>query len=281
MDSVRNRKYAVNRCSVERNMQRYITEEFSKELLAILDADDGKTFSEKKMSLMDYLRKCRDEPIANVCTGSKMEEEETDRKLQFWKCGECLDAGNGILMRNVQDVDREGYYRVQRAYSVVKDTLKNPEFFQMIWKEHTKSECLPVSILIKGEYVGYCAINDLNQKPMEIGIELLPEWTGQGIGFAAVSTLINEVHQRLGECTFCARIDPRNEASQCLFEKLGAVLDGVVPLWKGFQKVVERAEEENVEQIDGYLKKTAEKFGVPPKKLLSHVLKYKLNVEDN
>ena len=36
MDSVRNRKYAVNRCSVERNMQRYITEEFSKELLAIL-----------------------------------------------------------------------------------------------------------------------------------------------------------------------------------------------------------------------------------------------------
>lgn len=55
----------------------------------------------------------------------------------------------------------------------------------------------------------------------------------------------------------------------------------MVPLWKGSQEVVERAEEESVEQIDDYLKKTAEKFGVPPKKLLSHVLEYKLNVEDN
>ena len=42
----------------------------------------------------------------------------------------------------------------------------------------------------------------------------------------------------------------KNEASQRLFEKLGAIPDGVVPIWKGHPEVIERIEEENLSQID-------------------------------
>ena len=179
----------------------------------------------------------------------------------------------------VQESDREGYLEIKRAYLVTKHMLKEPTYCNMLWEEYIASKRLTLSIHSDGSYIGYCGINNLLQEPWEIGIELRPEWTRRGIGYRAVSAMLKEIQTRLGVHVFCVRIEPRNLASQRLFEKLGAVPDGLTVGWTANQEIVLQCEEDNLDQIDEELIRLAEKFGVPPRKLLSHVLRYSLELK--
>ena len=165
------------------------------------------------------------------------------------------------------------------TYLVTKHMLKEPTYCNMLWEEHIASKRLTLSIHSDGSYIGYCGINNLLQEPWEIGIELRPEWTRRGIGYRAVSAMLKEIQTRLGVHVFCVRIEPRNLASQRLFEKLGAVPDGLTVGWTANQEIVLQCEEDNLDQIDEELIRLAEKFGVPPRKLLSHVLRYSLELK--
>ena len=61
-----------------------------------------------------------------------------------------------------------------------------------------------------------------------------------------------------------------------MFEKLGAVPHGIAEYILHEEKDIARCEEENLEEIDDNLVQVAAKFGVEPRKLLSHVLEYEL-----
>ena len=74
-----------------------------------------------------------------------------------------------------------------------------------------------------------------------------------------------------------AKIDAENYASQRLFEKLGATPYGIAEHMLHKEEDIIRCEEENLDEIDDKLIQLAEKFGVEPRKLLSHVLEYELN----
>ena len=69
---------------------------------------------------------------------------------------------------------------------------------------------------------------------------------------------------------------PDNYASQALFEKLGAEPNGISEFWIHDEESIRKCEEENLHLIDEKLCKVAKKFEVEPRKLLSHVLEYKL-----
>ncbi len=70
--------------------------------------------------------------------------------------------------------------------------------------------------------------------------------------------------------------DADNYASQHLFEKLGATPCGVAEFILHREEDIARYEEENIDTIDERLIETAQKFGVEPRVLLSHVLEYEL-----
>ena len=82
---------------------------------------------------------------------------------------------------------------------------------------------------------------------------------------------------RLGVRRFRIRIDPSNHASQKLFEKMGAQPNGVSEYLILDQKELEKVEKENLNLIDAATVALADKFGVEPRKLLSHVLEYTLS----
>lgn len=266
--------------TVTQNAEKYIREAILQDVLKILEADNGEPFEEKKKAITDYLRNCAGDPHAGSLAAIA-DEERRGLKLnqQFWRAGNVISAGNGITMRPVQESDREGYLEIQRAYLVTKHMLKESAYCNMLWEEHTGNKRLTLSILSDGNYIGYCGINNLLQEPWEIGIELRPGWTGRGIGYRAVSVLLQEIRTRLGRRAFCVRIEPRNRASQRLFEKLGAVPDGLAAAWTDRQEVLIQCEEENLNQIDAELIQLAETFQVPPRKLLSHVLRYSLELK--
>lgn len=242
-------------------------------VLEILDADDGKSAAEKREAIIAHFESIIAEEKKELAVPKKCIGNQTEI---FWKDGQIVYSESDIVLRSVEDADRDGFIKTQQEYSVMKSMLRDESFRNMIWKEHIEDKALMLSILQNGTYVGYCGIKDCTCEPWEIVIEILPEWTRRGIGFKAISGMLDACRNRLGVTRFRVRIDPGNYASQKLFEKLGAVPNGLSTLWIHEQELLEECEEEHLHMIDDQLILVAEKFNVAPRKLLSHILEYTL-----
>ena len=91
-----------------------------------------------------------------------------------------------------------------------------------------------------------------------------------------MTAMLNELGKRLNVTSFAVKIDPDNTASQKLFERLGAVPDGLDTIFIHKEEDLLRCEEDNLHLIDERLTALASKFEVEPRRLLSHVLVYHL-----
>jgi len=247
------------------------------EALNILNSDDGESFEEKKEVLIKHLRSHKElllvDSLADLAIADKMGQQIKD---EFWRFGEITYPGSDIILRKAGDADREGYLTLQREYSIMKSMLKDETYCDIACNEHLDPKALMFTI-IKGEtYIGYCGIKNTAQKSWEIVVEILPQWTRKEIGYIAISVMLDAIKTRLGETEFRVRIDPSNHASQKLFEKLGAVPNGISEFLIHDQSTLERIEEDNLQYIDEQLIALANKFNVEPRKLLSHVLEYTL-----
>ena len=247
------------------------------EVLDVLEADDGRSFEEKKALAIDMLRCKEDSLLANKLVDMAIAETDASQlKDTFWSASDEIYAENGILLRKVKEADREKFLDLQRIYSATKTMLQQEAYCNMVWNEHTQSKSLMLSIEKNGSYVGYCGIQDITKKTWEISIELVPDSVHQGIGFTALTAMLNELKDRLWVNDFRVRIEPTNYASQRLFEKLGAVPNGISELWIHDQETIEQLESENQHLINDDLVAVAQKFSVQPQQLLSHVLEYTL-----
>lgn len=247
------------------------------EVLDLLETEDGKSFEEKKEEAIKLLRRAEDSPLADTLVDLALEEKDAAKvKTMFWASGNILSSDETVTLRQVAPSDRGYFLDIQREYSVMKSMLKEEVYCDMVWKEHTEDKSLMCSILKDGSYIGYCGVNNITLEPWELAIEIKPEWTKQGIGAIAISAMLDQFKARLGISTFKVRIDPSNFSSQKMFEKLGATPKGIAELWIHDQKMLEQCEEDNLHYIDDKIIAVAEKFGVEPRKLLSHVLEYAL-----
>lgn len=245
--------------------------------LDILDADDGKSFEEKREALINHLQQHREpvlvDALADLAIADKTGQQTKDK---FWSYGEITCSGTDLVLRKADDSDRAGYIAVQKEYCIMKSMLKEEAYCDMVWNEHVEPKALMLTILKNGAYVGYCGIKNTSQKPWEIAVELLPQWTNRGIGRIAIPAMMTAIYERLGEMEYRVRIDPGNVPSQKLFEKLGAVPNGISEFLIHDQAVLEQCEDEHLSNIDERLVALSEKFHVEPRKLLSHVLEYTL-----
>ena len=89
--------------------------------------------------------------------------------------------------------------------------------------------------------------------------------------------MLDELKRRLGVTSYSVRIEPSNTASQRLFEKLGATPNGISEFLLHGAEELKKYEETNLQYITEQLSEVAQKFGVEPRKLLSHVLEYRLD----
>ena len=160
------------------------------------------------------------------------------------------------------------------AVGVVYQILERNNKGVRLW---IAGETVMLSIENMGSYIGYCGIKDTSQDLWEIAIELKRDWTKHGIGYPALFTMLNAIKSRLGVTEFRVRIDPTNYPSQKLFERLGAIPNGLSELWLHDHRALEKFEEENLHLIDERIVEVAKKFQVEPRKLLSHVLEYRLS----
>ena len=270
----------MNKDSVSKNSAKVYAEDVLQKVLDILEAEDDRSFDEKKAEAIAYLQDKEDSLLAERLLRRACDEEEGRRiKERFWECGVILISDN-VILRDVEEQDKQGFMLLQEQYAPFKSMLREEAYRSMLWNEHTNGKALMCSIIFDGTYVGYCGIQNIAQEVLEISVEILKAWTGKGIGYLAIKEMLRVIKERIGATEFRVRIDPGNIASQKLFEKLGAVPNGISKHLLYDKDEIRRCEEENVELIDEALITVAEKFGVEPRKLLSHVLEYKISVNN-
>lgn len=267
----------MNKSEITKNVMKNTANMVLQDALDILEADDGKSFDEKRDAVIKLLTQKGDTELSRLLSERTVADKTgVEIKTDFWKSGTVIPAGDTVYLRPVESNDRDSFLTIQRASPLVQSMEDKDSFLDLVWREHNEDKCLKLSIIKDGDYIGYCGIKDTTLPIWEIDIELLPAWTRHGIGFVALSTMLNEMESRLGITKYTVRIEPSNLASQKLFEKLGSIPSGIADIWFQEQTTIEKCEEAGLHLIDDNMIEVAKKFHVEPRQLLSHVLEYEL-----
>lgn len=187
-----------------------------------------------------------------------------------------------VLIRPLVPDDRDFYHQVRLQHSMIyrcacfdsedqglniflKEALGDNVFFCVIENAENR---VPL---------GFLGIKDLSADVWEIAIELDNRYVHHGIGPRSLRAFLNELYRIIGKSEFKARVDADNIPSQKCLEKTGAKLVGIcdgIVLKTDEDKV--RFEEQNLILIDNHMREVADRIDIEPRKLLSHVLDYRL-----
>ena len=106
--------------------------------------------------------------------------------------------------------------------------LANQEISETVhersWAELNKKDNITFSILDSATeaYIGYCQYKKIGTDRPDIGIELLPEYRGKGVGYEVCSVLIERFFAETDESALYYQVERQNTVSIALAEKLGA-----------------------------------------------------------
>lgn len=263
--------------SLAANAMKISIEDSIHKVMNIIEKEDGRTFEEKKKEAINFLKDKENtllaERLIDIATNDEMGKKIYKK---FWAMGECIITENEIILRKVQDSDKDIFIELQKENNIVKSMMKEEAYRNMLWNEHIEYKALMFSIVVDNEYVGYCGIKNTTHEQWEIAIEILNKWKHKGIGYRAISIMLDAIKNRLNVSEFRVRIDAENYPSQRLFEKLGAQPNGISEFLLHEEADIRRCEEENIHLLDERIQELAKQFNVEPRKLLSHVLEYKL-----
>lgn len=263
--------------SLAANAMKISIEDSIHKVMDIIEKEDGRTFEEKKKEAINFLKDKENtllaERLIDIATNDEMGKKIYKK---FWAMGECIITENEIILRKVQDSDKHIFIELQKENNIVKSMMKEEAYRNMLWNEHIEYKALMFSVIVDNEYAGYCGIKNTTHEQWEIAIEILNKWKHKGIGYRAISVMLDEIKNRLNVSEFRVRIDAENYPSQRLFEKLGAEPNGISEFLLHEEADIRRCEEENIHLLDERIQKLAKQFNVEPRKLLSHVLEYKL-----
>ena len=191
-----------------------------------------------------------------------------------------LCENSDIILRKAIEDDKEPYYQLKREYAYMKSAFSKPEFKDELWQEYLSEESLYYTIAKKEDnnFIGYCGVKNLNRKVWEIAIEIKSDYCHQGYGYSALKMYLETVAGISNRHEFASRVDTDNIASQNLMEKLGFQPHGLSEFLLHKEEDKLAAEEEYKDKLDARYMALAKKFKVEPKKLLSHVLEYRIVV---
>ena len=200
--------------------------------------------------------------------------------------GSMVAQDDVAVLTRIADSDYQDYEILEMENPLYKMFVNRgdfPEFMQDLWNAFTNERSFMCTIrkASNNEFCGYCEINDVRTEEPELGIRLLKKVHNQGIGFHSLKLLMTKYAQLSGKNYFISKVDPQNYASQRLMEKLGGKPDGICDFIIHREEEKIALENEYAHLIDDKLIDLAEKFNVKPEKLLSHVLRYRIEADQN
>lgn len=187
-----------------------------------------------------------------------------------------------IRLRQMTDLYKAEYLKLQKELAYNKDVFNNEKYVEDLWKNfwEKKRVVYSISTELEGDFCGYCAVKNINAECPEIEIELVGKYRRKGIGYQALSLMLQDIYERYDKQCFFSRVEPDNYASQNLMKKIGGKPAGIMLDSMFLEEEQEEFEKRHSNLLDKYLEKVAEEFQVEPEKLLSHVLCFHITVDD-
>ena len=228
----------------------------------------------------------RAEAYIGALEGLAAEMKKTEAQREIWdfsreKSQPVFVQDDTVILRPVKESDADFYVSVRMQYSMIYRGMVNVD-------KHSSESlfqldlCHPESfycIIENREQVpiGYLGIKDTSKEIWEVAIELGKQYTQRGLGPQSIVLFLNEISRNTGKTTFNAWVEADNIPSQKCFERIGAVPIGLCngPLLKT-PEAKEHFEEGHLDLIDDHMRVLADHLGVEPRKLLSHVLDYRM-----
>lgn len=224
---------------------------------------------------MDEVR----EHLAAALNSAKSTDAQQDRELYLFekeKSCEVFASDEVDYLKPLDETVREPFLSIIEGNSTFPQAFEFEDYKDSVWQSHFKEGVFYCSVYKaqSNEFVGYCGIKGTGTEKWELAIELLPAFQGQGIGQHALELLMTGLADSAGQHLFLAKVDPDNEHSQKLMEKLHGIPSGVDKYIITDDKLIREIEEECADEIDDRLRSLADKFQVRPEALLCHILVY-------
>lgn len=173
------------------------------------------------------------------------------------------------------------YIKTRYAYLKYK---YNPLYRKLRINEITSDEVFFAAAIRKKDnaYIGYVGIKDTTEELWEIAVELLPEYCNNGYGYKTLRLFLKKIAEitENSKMQFRALVEVENIASQKLMRKLGGKLTGIYNYVFHNKDKAKEFEEEHLNEITDHMTELAKELNVEPRKLLSHVLDYRIFAEN-
>lgn len=232
----------------------------------------------------------------NILIEKKMDEyeallikeiEQYEHKGKGWDFSkekelEILVESDALIVRNIRETEKEKYLQIKIENSDTPQLYEDEEFCERTWKDTEDENAFCCAVIRKNDqkFLGYVALKNTSTNLWEIGIEFLQEYCHMGYGTAALRLFLPAITDITGKTQFQTLVETDNIPSQKLMEKLGARLVDIYDYVFHSEEEAEFFEEEHLNEITDRMVELAGKIGVEPRKLLSHVLDYRILVED-
>lgn len=190
--------------------------------------------------------------------------------------------GATLRLRPFADGDERLYYEIRESYKIFEKNVPDAEMIAVYWSETQRGSAFycVVQRVSDSEKLGYIALKDTSKDVWEVAIELLPAYCGRGYGTEAIPLFLNRVRAITEKDQYQFVVEVDNIPCQRCMEKIRARLTGVVNLVFDDPERAERFEEDNLDLISNRIEELALELGIEPRKLLSHVLDYRLCLWD-
>lgn len=198
------------------------------------------------------------------------------------KAEDILAEDDIIRLRPFSAGDERFYFQVREEYRIFnKKNIPEEKLIAGYWDETQQSSALYCVIERMSDFakMGYIALKDTSKDLWEIAIELNSAYCHQGYGAQAILLFLRKIGEITPKSQFQFLVEVDNIPCQGCMKKLNAKLVGIHNLVFDCEKDAETFEANNLNMITEHMKTLAVELDIPPQKLLSHVLDYRVTFQ--
>ena len=189
---------------------------------------------------------------------------------------------NDIILVPLSEKYKDRYIKLKR-----EESFFNPKYYDdennvvKAWKLMQNPYELNMAIIKKnsGDFMGCISINNTRCRIWEMSIELLRQFRGMRYGTMSLILFLKKVRDFTHVKEYCAYVETDNIACQRLMRKVGGQLVGIYNAASLPAALAYKFEEKHIDEITDHMLELADELEIEPRKLLSHVLEYRLNVD--
>ena len=183
-----------------------------------------------------------------------------------------------IELRKIKDIDREIYIELANEVWVNKKMLQDEKHNDLLWKTMFSDTEMHYAILMKHQICGFASIMKLDKEVQEIGIELFRKYHHQGIGYIALTQLLQICKREYNILKIQSKVYADNFPSILLMKKIGGVPCGITRNLCIAKHLQLEFQKNNKDLISDNVKEVAKLFGVKPEMLISNLLLFQIPI---